>query len=232
MSVERCVGASAAEGITRSLQELTSFGIPPKGLSRMLELLAEGMAERPPLEELVDLVATGPAGASATTRDTSVVVRDLFNNAQDSVVVIGYSVRQGQHVFQALANRMAELPSLQVRMCLDIQREPGDTSAPSEVVLRFTGRFRRVHWPAGMRLPAIFYDPRSLGLQPHKRASLHAKCVIVDARDLFVSSANFTEAGQERNIEVGLLLQSPVLAHRLTRFIDTMVEDGHLKQAL
>lgn len=232
MSVERCVGVSAAEGITRSLQELASSGIPPQGLSRMLELVAEGVAERPPLEELVDLVATGPNNASANTRDTSVVVRGLFKNAQDSVVVIGYAVRQGQHVFQALANRMAENPSLQVRMCLDIPRDAGDTSASSEVILRFVDHFKRVHWPAGTRLPAIFYDPRSLELEPRKRASLHAKCVIVDARDLFVSSANFTEAGQERNIEVGVLLKSPVLAHRLVWFVDTMVGSGHLKQAV
>lgn len=45
-----------------------------------------------------------------------------------------------------------------------------------------------------------------------KRSSLHAKCVVVNAEQVFVSSANFTKVGQERNIEVGLKIQSPQLA--------------------
>jgi len=234
VGVERYVNAVAAEPVSRSLQELvgSGSGIVPQGLTRMLEVIAEALDERPPLEELVDLVTTAPNTRTTVMRDTSVVVRDLFHNAKGSVVVIGYAVRQGQQVFQALANRMMELPSLQARMYLDIQRDAGDTSAPSEVVARFVDRFQRAHWPARNRLPEIFYDPRSLAPEPRDRAALHAKCLLVDARDLFVSSANFTEAGQERNIEVGLLLQSPVIARRLLRFLETLVEEGHLKQAL
>jgi phospholipase D-like protein len=232
VGVERYVNAVAAEPVTRSLQELVASGIAPKGLARMLELLAEGLAERPPLEELVDLVTTAPDSGTTVMRDTSVVVRDLFHNAKDSVVVIGYAVRQGQQVFQALANRMTELPSLRVRMYLDIQRDAGDTSSLSEVVARFLEHFRRTQWPPGKRLPEIFYDPRSLAIASQHRAALHAKCVIIDARHVFVSSANFTEAGQARNIEVGLTLQSPVLAERLLRFMDTLVAGAHLRQAL
>lgn len=177
-------------------------------------------------------MTTAPDSGTTVMRDTSVVVRDLFHNAKDSVVVIGYAIRQGQQVFEALANRMMELPSLQVRMYLDIPRDAGDTSAPSEVVARFLERFRRTQWPLGKRLPEVFYDPRSLATEPQHRASLHAKCVIIDARHVFVSSANFTEAGQERNIEVGLTLQSPVLAERLRRFMDTLVAGTHLRQAI
>lgn len=232
VGVERYVNAVASEPVTRSLQELVASGIVPQGLARMLELFAEGLAERPPLEELVDLVTTAPDSGTTVMRDTSVVVRDLFHNATDSVVVIGYAIRQGQQVFQALANRMMDFPSLQVRMYLDIPRDVGDTAAPSEVVARFVERFRRTQWPLGKRLPEIFYDPRSLAIEPKHRASLHAKCVVIDARHVFVSSANFTEAGQERNIEVGLTLQSPVLAERLLRFLDSLVEGGHLKQAV
>jgi len=137
VSVERYVNVLSAESVTRSLQELAATGIAPQGLTRMLELLAEGLGERPRLDDLVDLVTTAPDTAGSSTRDTSVVVRDLFHNAKDSAVVIGYAVRQGQQVFQALANRMSDLPNLQVRMYLDIQCDPGDTSAASEIVARF-----------------------------------------------------------------------------------------------
>jgi len=38
-------------------------------------------------------------------------------------------------------------------------------------------------------------------------------------RTAFVSSANFTEAAQERSIEVGALVRSPIVAERLTNFL-------------
>ena len=43
--------------------------------------------------------------------------------------------------------------------------------------------------------------PRSLDAEGPKRASLHAKVVVADERIAFISSANFTEAAQVRNME-------------------------------
>jgi hypothetical protein len=226
------VGPGIANEIASSLQDFAAIGIDAQALAKILGLLAAGMADRPPLEDLVDLVTTGPASSDEGGRDTSVVVRDLFHNAVSSVVVVGYAVHQGQRVFQALADRMMEWPGLEVRMYLDIQREPGETSDASELVRRFVDRFRKYQWPSGKPLPQVFYDPRSLELDHQSRASLHAKCIVVDSRNVFVSSANFTEAAQQKNIEVGLLLSSPVLADRLLRFFNTLVESGHLKRAM
>jgi hypothetical protein len=44
-------------------------------------------------------------------------------------------------------------------------------------------------------------------MDPHtgKHGSLQIRCITVDNEQIFVSSANFTE-GQDRNIEVGLLV--------------------------
>jgi hypothetical protein len=46
------------------------------------------------------------------------------------------------------------------------------------------------------------------------------------------SSANFTEAAQERNIEIGLLLHSTAIAGRLTRFFDALCASGQFQRAL
>jgi len=62
-----------------------------------------------------------------------------------------------------------------------------------------------------------------------KRASLHAKCVVVDRREVFVASANFTEAAYERNIEVGLLIHPSMLAERLVRHFEALLAEGVLK---
>jgi phosphatidylserine/phosphatidylglycerophosphate/cardiolipin synthase-like enzyme len=91
-------------------------------------------------------------------------------------------------------------------------------------VLRlFTHRFRTEEWP-GQRLPEVFYDPRSLEHEGPKRASLHAKCIVVDKDIAFVSSANFTEAAQARNIEVGVLLRSRMLAEQLASHFEALAD--------
>ncbi|TVS20812.1 MAG: phospholipase, partial [Planctomycetaceae bacterium] len=48
---------------------------------------------------------------------------------------------------------------------------------------------------------------------------------------VFVSSANFTEAGQERNIEVGLKIESQWLAKQITTHFRHLVDYGLAKRA-
>jgi phosphatidylserine/phosphatidylglycerophosphate/cardiolipin synthase-like enzyme len=161
-----------------------------------------------------------------TNRDTSVVVRELFAGAKEKVLIAGYAVYQGQRVFAALAERMDECPALRVRIFLDIRRPHGDTSTTSALVRQFADRFVKSQWPAGGRLPETLYYPASLELDSVKRSSLHAKCVVIDGEAAFVSSANFTEAAHERNVEVGVLIRSPLLAQRITRHFDAMLEEN------
>lgn len=228
--VQRMLNGAVAAEVSAGLQELAASGMPPAAIARTLDLLAVGHESRPPVEDVIDLVTTGPEVRGVTNRDTSVVVRELFHNAEESVLVAGYAVYQGQRVFQALADRMQERSDLKVRMFLDIQRKQGDTSAPSELAGRFAQRFRTSQWPSGRPLPEVYYDPRSLATDPKGCASLHAKCIVVDGFEIFVSSANFTEAAQERNIEVGLRLHSPVVADRIMRFFGSLVESGHFSR--
>lgn len=169
------------------------------------DVLRADRANRPVFDDMLELVTTGPEIDGIANRDTSVVVRDLFANATESVLVAGYAVYQGHKVFQALADRMVAHPSLKVRLFLDIQRPQGDTSAAPEIVRRFAAQFRATQWPNERPLPQVFFDPRSLDMSSHNRACLHAKAVVVDSRSVFISSANFTEAAQERNVEVGIL---------------------------
>ena len=109
-------------------------------------------------------------------------------------------------------------------MFLDIQRPYGDTSSSAEIVNRFTNRFVKTQWPVSGRMPVAYYYPSSLELDSEKRASLHAKCVIVDNDVAFISSANFTEAAQEKNVEVGVLVRSSSLSGQITRHFDALVE--------
>lgn len=231
-SLGRLFTEALASSVAASLQSMADTGMPPSAAAHTLELLASAVSGHPPVEDLVDLVMSGPAVAGQENRDTSVVVSDLFRQAEASILIAGYAVYQGQKVFHALAQRMVERPALKTRMFLDIQRKPGDTSSSAELVRRFAHRFQTDEWPIGSPTPEVFYDPRALSTDRIKRAALHAKCVVADGQEVFVSSANFTEAAQERNIEIGLLLHSTAIAERLTHFFDALCATGQFLRAL
>ena len=232
VALQRLVSREAAEPIARALGILSEQGFTPPQIATTLEVLRADRASRPAFDDLLELVTTGPDIDGISTRDTSVVVRDLFANATQSVLVVGYAVYQGQKVFQALADRMLTVPNLQVRLFLDIQRPQGDTSADSEIVRRFAAHFRQTQWPSERPLPEVFFDPRALDTSSQKKACLHAKAVVVDSCSVFVSSANFTEAAQQRNVEVGILANSQSLAQRLTAFFDKGLSAGIFHRAI
>jgi len=227
-SVRRYCARSQSEDVATDLQGLLELGASLESLSSFLVLLADERSSRPPLEDLVDLVLTGPEVPGAAYRDTAIVVRNLFAKATSSVLVAGYAVYQGKAVFSSLADRMAEIPNLTVQLFLDVQRTHGDTSDSAELVTRFVRRFKSQEWP-GETLPEVFYDPRSLETDQKKKASLHAKCVVVDEEQAFISSANFTEAAQERNIEVGLLIRSQRISKQLAQHFRSLAAAGALK---
>lgn len=213
------------------LRKLSEEGMSISHMVLLLESLAAERRRLQSTEVEIELVTSGPEAPGITNRDTVVVVRELFQNANKAVLIAGYAVYQGKQVFAALARRMEEVPGLTVRMYLDVQRHPTDTSLSSEVVGRFTQRFKSKEWP-GERLPEIYFDPRSLDIGSEKKASLHAKCIVVDGEVSFISSANFTEAAQIRNIEVGALIRSPEIAKKIMDHFEALTQGGLLKKAI
>jgi phosphatidylserine/phosphatidylglycerophosphate/cardiolipin synthase-like enzyme len=120
-------------------------------------------------------------------------------------------------------------PALDVRVFANVERSYNDARSNDEILRAFAAELRGEIWP-GKRMPRVFYDPRALELGP-KRACMHAKCVVIDETAAFLTSANFTEAAQERNVEVGLLSHNARVATALVRDFDAMVGTGQLRPA-
>ena len=99
-------------------------------------------------------------------------------------------------------------------------------------IARFVHTFKTTQWPNGTGLPSVYCSKQILENQAGKPGSLHAKCIVVDNVHAFVSSANFTEAAQNRNIEVGLLVRSAALSERLSRFFDALVDRHYFVRAI
>lgn len=211
--------------------ELESLCLDPPVLARVADTIA---AEREAADQAADrleLVWTGPEALGSASRDTGVVVRELFSGASSSVLIAGFAVYQGKDVFESLTRRMEEVPELEVKLFLNIQRPQGSRDLEHEIVRDFVHAFRERQWP-GSVLPSIYYDPRSLAVGGHERAALHAKCIIVDGLWAFVTSANLTAAAQDRNIEAGLLVRDAGLARKLAMQFEALVETGVLRPAV
>ncbi|WP_254509744.1 DISARM system phospholipase D-like protein DrmC [Anatilimnocola floriformis] len=229
LALQRWLDVAPSERAAGGLSDLHTQAFVPAQLAVLLEALA---VERDQadfnVERCVQMVATGPEDPAGERRDTSAVVQSMFAGATESVYIAGFAIYQGREVFQVLADRMEQLPNLTVRMFVNIGRTQNDTSRESEIVQRFRQRFQTREWPPGRRLPQLFYDNRALTTDAPKRSSFHAKAVVVDHKQLFVTSANFTEAAQERNIEIGVCLHSSPLAQKLEAFLDGLVASQKL----
>jgi phosphatidylserine/phosphatidylglycerophosphate/cardiolipin synthase-like enzyme len=216
--------------VSETAADLQTLGLSTEALGPTLSLLADEREAAARESGRVELVWTGPELPGAGSRDTLVVVRELFASAESSVLVSGFAVHQGKEIFEPLARRRAEVPSLKVRLFLNIARPPGSRDRDLDIVQDFVAQFREKNWPNDAP-PEIYYDPRSLAEDYRERAVLHAKCIVVDDRRAFVTSANLTTAAQEKNIEAGLLVGDGGLARGLRTQFEALVAAGVFKQA-
>ena len=132
---------------------------------------------------------------------------------------------KNEGVFEQLTLHFDEEEKRQLES--DIQRKRGDTSASDEVVRRFADRFWKTDWPGSSR-PSVFFDPRSL--DPAGPAGvLHAKAVVVDDEGVFITSANFTEAALNRNIELGVLIRDRAFALTVAGYFRNLIDRDLLK---
>ena len=220
VGVQRYYGGPRLEELTETLRHLDDTGASPAALALMLKPLAQAKEEAEGTTR-VELVWTGPDTPETPSRDTGPVIRQLFRSAQSHILLAGYAIFQGKEVFRALAERMEEYPALQVQLFIDIKRRFTDTSLSYYLSRGCVENFKKKHWPC-KRMPELYYYPPSLEMNRKKKAALHAKCVVVDEQVAFVSSANFTEAAQIRNIEAGALIHSPAFARQLVSHFQTL----------
>src|SRR4051812_40425419 len=93
--LRRYVPESLAGGVAAELQQRVGESLEVRLLADCLDLLGQDRKQRPAAEDLIDLVWTGPEAPGIVNRDTSVVVREMFQGARESVLVAGYAVYQG-----------------------------------------------------------------------------------------------------------------------------------------
>lgn len=214
--------------LAADLETLASQGFTPALLARLLRAVAteRGRIERPNTQ--LELVATG-LEAQAQARDTLVVVEQLFAEATDSVLIVGFAVFHGNEIFKTLAKRMMDLVDLRVVCCFDVARDRGDNRPERVIIDDFARRFVKYQWP-GSRVPEIYFDRRSLSADREKRAVLHAKTIVIDRRKALLTSANPTPAAYLRNIELGIVVSGGDIPHEIDSYFRNLIADGRLER--
>jgi hypothetical protein len=225
-SLQQIAGAHAAE-LKACLEQLQQNGLRPAQSALLVEAIIKAREQTPAAASLFDLVLSGPDVPGIATSDTAALTHTLIEEATSEIMLVSYAVHNGQLLFERLASKAAASPSLRVVFILDIQRKYTDTSLSNEIVYRFAKEFREKHWP-WQPSPELFYDPRSLSEDWEQRSSLHAKCVIVDRRVALVTSANFTEAARQRNIEAGVVVKFQPFVEQLVGYFDGLRATGQL----
>ena len=216
--------ALGLDQLASAAEELTNLDTPAT-----LRLAKAVLAERSAATEPPELVWTGPEGMAASSRRTEVVFRDLLGSAQTDVWMAGYSIDHGESLFAPLHRAMVER-SVRARFLLNLQykateqHEATEAAGAALLVNRFLSRQWRFDGPK----PDIYYDPRTL--QNRSYVSMHAKVVVVDETHVLIGSANFTERGQQRNIEAGALLHDAAFARQLVTQLQSLIDGGYVKR--
>ncbi len=209
--------------VIAELRRLSEAGMSVQHLAYLLKAICGEREQTQAMRDRAELVWTGTS--SSQMRDTKVVVQDLFSQATQRILITSYAIdspAKARELFAPLAEQMETYPELEVVIGLNIPRRWGDSSPSEQLLAKFAQSFRSF-WIA-KQLPLIFYDPRSLSQEFHQRGCLHAKCVVVDGEQVFITSANFTEAAHHRNIEAGVLLNDAELARSFHHQFKVLVD--------
>lgn len=211
------------DAVRLAIQELEHLGIVGNGAAAWIRM-ADAIEQR---TAKPDLVWSGPEVPGVHARDTRQVFEELLGSAKTSLWACTYAFFDGPKAFQVLAKNMDNNSSLEVTLLLNIQRGKGDSTSADQLVRKFADRFWKVEWP-GTAKPRVFYDPRALDVDG-PGAVLHAKAMVVDDERVFVTSANFTEAALDRNIELGVLVRDSAMAASIKAHFKGLAETGLLR---
>lgn len=223
-AVRSAVGSDHFEAAHEGLDQLGRQGIADVGVVAWLEAVEVARAETP----RPSLVWTGPEVTGLHARDTRRVFDELIGRAERSLWISTYAYFDGKRAFEVLASRMDALPSLEVHMLLNIKRGTQHSSA-EEAVAKAAKSLWTYNWP-GQRRPRVFYFPESLMEDGDGKAVLHAKAIVRDEEESLITSANFTEAALDRNIELGVLLHDAPFSRQVVRHFQRLIEEGRLER--
>jgi phosphatidylserine/phosphatidylglycerophosphate/cardiolipin synthase-like enzyme len=146
----------------------------------------------------IEVARTGPR--SSGLRTTGAVSRDIIEGSRSTLLVVGYSVTVDSDRSGLAAKTIDTIAAAAGR------------GVVVTAVLHRVARNRSAllsSWPGYAKQPSIFTWP---AMPNDDMTKLHAKVLVADATDAFVTSANLTYHGMQANIELGVRVTGPPAA--------------------
>lgn len=223
------VGAQAAE-VCAAFSRLEADGHSLASVALVCRALGLAQAERDAAIHGTQLSISGPDVPGIPIFNTQATVASLFSQAEQEVLMTSYVFHSAGEILRPLAEKHDAEPKFRVRIVLDLTHKRGPEKLPyAAVAPGFVREFRERQWP-GERLPEI-WDYRE-GFEGPEAGVMHAKVIVVDRKTALVTSANFTEAAQDRNIEAGVLVQNAHFSGRLQGYFESLIERDILKRVI
>lgn len=214
--------------ILQAFQHFKALGMHEKAVAYTLSLLVQQQESHKQYRDRIEVVWTVPAIEGNRDRDTSLVVENLFRQARREIWIATYVLdqpRKAFQIFQPLMVNMAANPDLETHILLTIQRPYKSNIHPSNLLRQFSANFCQELWGTS-RKPEIFYDARTFDRpNTHEHFCFHSKFIVVDGEIILITSANFTEAAHQRNIETGILLKDLDIAKTIIDQVKLLIKE-------
>lgn len=226
LALREWLAAHDQGSVSAELERLRLAGMTGPQIGIVMDLLATERARQQNDSDRIQMVWTGPDQEGPSARDTGVVVRELLTQASRSLLITTFSISRDSATFQPVNQAMNRNAALEVTLVLHVemlrQSMFGERAASA-----FARDFWATRWPWPIR-PKVFFDPRGVVEHPMGRALQHSKCIVADLERVFITSSNYTESGQLRNIELGLLIRDEKLAGRVDGQFRSLIAKGLL----
>lgn len=157
---------------------------------------------------------SSPSTPGTPNRATAQALTEVVGAAEHRFVAMTYSTRS----YAPLATALSEAVARGVTVDIVVETIEGaggllSGNEPADAFSRIPG-LRLWHWPTRQR--------------PVRGSRLHVKLAVANDRILFLSSANLTAAGAERNIEAGVVLSGGSMPGRMADHIRELQRRGVL----
>jgi cardiolipin synthase len=176
-------------------------------------------ARRIRMQTTTELVWTGPTFPSAGLRSTEQVLLDLIRSAKLTLFIVTFAAYKIQSLVDALNDAIQR--GVRIVFVLESHDDSnGKVSFDPALALTSFGAMKA----------AVYVWPLEKRLQNSKgqHGSLHAKFVVADQANLFISSANLTEYALNLNIELGVLIRGGDAPHLAEINIVELIQRGVL----
>jgi len=145
-------------------------------------------------KENTSLAWSSPIKYHEKIDQTYSVFQKMINNAQNSIIFVGYAMidEENEKIFDAL-KKAAKERRVKIKIIFDKATKGKKwgkwTKSPKNIIAKVWGDIEH--------FPEIYtYDDTD--------SSLHAKFLVVDDQEIFVTSANMTDRAMTRNLEMGI----------------------------